>query len=405
MIKFWEKDNKIIFSYTPDFNSNHDWVAEELDREGEVTIKMTFHFSSKDLYKPDTHEVELQSEDDFDDMEPRTVNFVFARLKGDYYKIKKGILTSEFDIYFHKEMEITPKLFLADKKISIFTIIAELVSSDVYVGGDRSGSIPQAAYQQLLDRFPTSWEQKKYVQARVASVLKDYLENVADAESKYHKYMNKKAVKKGTDLQKLFREAELDKFTTILDKLRLMLKEENNYSEKQWQEEIIQILLLIYPKYIALFKNVPVKDDAYRNKYLDYLLVDSNGHVDIIEIKQPFEKSIMTEGKYRNNFIPLRELSGTIMQLEKYIYYLNSRGQDGEAKLSDKYKQDLPEGLKIKITNPGGIVIIGRDNNLTDDQKLDFEVVKRKYKNVVDIITYDNLIRRVELTIEQIKKR
>jgi hypothetical protein len=154
-----------------------------------------------------------------------------------------------------------------------------------------------------------------------------------------------------------------------------------------------------------VFKNVPVKDDAYRNKYLDYLLVDSNGHVDIIEIKQPFEKSIMTEGKYRNNFIPLRELSGTIMQLEKYIYYLNRWGQDGEAKLSDKYKQDLPEGLKIKITNPGGIVIIGRDNNLTDDQKLDFEVVKRKYKNVVDIITYDNLIRRVELTIEQIKKR
>jgi hypothetical protein len=186
MIKFWEKDNKIILSYTPDFNSNHDWVTEELDREGEVTIKMTFHFSSKDLYKPDTHEVELQSEDEFDDMEPRTVNFVFARLKGDYYKIKKGILTSEFEIYFHKGMEITPKLFLADKKISIFTIIAELVSSDVYVGGDRSGSIPQAAYQQLLDRFPTSWEQKKYVQARVASVLKDYLENVADAESKYH---------------------------------------------------------------------------------------------------------------------------------------------------------------------------------------------------------------------------
>jgi len=132
--------------------------------------------------------------------------------------------------------------------------------------------------------------------------------------------------------------------------------------------------------------------------------VDANGHIDIIEIKKPFNNSIITKGKHRNNYIPLRELSGTIMQLEKYIFFLNRWGADGEKYLSAKYKAELPADIEIKITNPSGIIIMGRDNKLSAEQKLDFEVVKRKYKNVVDIITYDNLIHRLQITIEQIKK-
>jgi hypothetical protein len=34
-----------------------------------------------------------------------------------------------------------------------------------------------------------------------------------------------------------------------------------------------------------------------------------------------------TLGQYRNNHIPLRELSGAVMQIEKYIYYLNRWGK------------------------------------------------------------------------------
>jgi hypothetical protein len=47
---------------------------------------------------------------------------------------------------------------------------------------------------------------------------------------------------------------------------------------------------------------------------------------------------------------------------------------------------------------------MGRENNLSVEQKRDFEVVKRKYKNVMDIMTYDSLINRLKTTIEQIKK-
>lgn len=47
---------------------------------------------------------------------------------------------------------------------------------------------------------------------------------------------------------------------------------------------------------------------------------------------------------------------------------------------------------------------MGRENNFRLEQKADFEVVKRKYKNVVDIMTYDNLLERLPCTVEQIQK-
>ncbi len=36
---------------------------------------------------------------------------------------------------------------------------------------------------------------------------------------------------------------------------------------------------------------------------------------------------------------------------------------------------------------------------MTGNQLLDFEVIKRKYANMMDIITYDDLLRRLDNTI------
>lgn len=142
--------------------------------------------------------------------------------------------------------------------------------------------------------------------------------------------MNKKVSTTGKNLTEIFKEGELRKYETILDKLEGMLETENSYNENQWQIEILQIILLLYPKYIHRFINVPIKD-TYNNKnrFLDFMLVDSTGNVDIVEIKQPFNNCIVTKSMYRDNYIPLRELSGTVMQIEKYIFYLNKWGKKG----------------------------------------------------------------------------
>ena len=82
------------------------------------------------------------------------------------------------------------------------------------------------------------------------------------------------------------------------------------------------------------------------------------------------------------------------MQIEKYNCYLIRCGLDGENTLTKRYAAKLPEGFPINVTNPTGMVIIGRDCNLTAMQKTDFEFVKRT-KSIVDIVTYAELLRRL----------
>ena len=404
MITFTFKDDKILLQYTPERDEN--WIKEAIDRRAYITLKKTFTFWKELLIVE--KENNGSEEDEFPDFEEfETTTFLFAILNGDYYKLIKGIVTDKFDIYFHKVLPITADYFVADSNVSVFTVIGNIYKGDIYIGGEKPESLSGEAFDNLLKLFPTAYERKKYIEARVSSVFRNYFDNVKDAEKTYQKYVDKKLSNKGNNLSKTFQEYEIAKYNIILDKLKAMLLQEIDYSEHQWQEEILQIVLLLYPKYVFVFREVPVYSkytDGIKEKSLDFLLVDSNGNTDIIEIKKPFENAIMTKGVYRDNFIPLRELSGTVMQVEKYVYYLNRWSEEGEKHLTNKYKDAIPEGFSIKITNPSGIIIMGRENNLSMEQKRDFEVVKRKYKNVVDIITYDSLIERLETTIKQMKR-
>lgn len=178
--------------------------------------------------------------------------------------------------------------------------------------------------------------------------------------------------------------------------------------EKEWQENIVNIILLVFPKYIKYFSEVSIKDfysDRNRvgDKRMDIMLVDFNGNIDVIEIKKPFKNKVLHKNKYRKNHIPHQELSGSIMQVEKYIFHLTKWGRQGEVSLSSRFKSYLPNNLDIKITNPKAFIIMGRDDNFTDEQKLDFEVIRRKHNNIIDILTYDDLLRRVKNIVDMLK--
>ena len=55
------------------------------------------------------------------------------------------------------------------------------------------------------------------------------------------------------------------------------------------------------------------------------------------------------------------------------------------------------------IVNPKSIIIMGHTSNFDEQQKTDFEVIKRKYTNVLDIISYEDLIYRLETIINTLK--
>src|SRR5690606_26776795 len=48
---------------------------------------------------------------------------------------------------------------------------------------------------------------------------------------------------------------------------------------------------------------------------------------------------------------------------------------------------------EVKLTSLEVLVIIGRGGNLTIGQKRAFEILKRKYKNIINILTYGKLLR------------
>lgn len=390
MIEFKNLNNIVTLSYSSDMPSP-EWVYHELDNSGSVKIGKAFLFTKAEL---------LTAFNPNNEHEP--VEFQVAEKKGDYFCFKKEVLSIEHDLYTHKSIKLERRLFIAERGISIFGKIDQLVKQPIYIGGDEDGAIPETTIRELLKAFPNTHELNMYASARISGVLSSYIETKDDYEEKYQQYLNKRVSREGTNLSYLFSDVELLKYRGILDKLNNMLREENSYSEAQWQEELLQIILLLYPKYIYVFKEAPVRDTYNKiNRKIDYLLVDSSGNTDIVEIKKPFEKCIVTNQTYRDNHIPLRELSGTVMQIEKYIFYLNKWGKKGEETLSEHYKAQISPGFRIKITNPSGLIIMGRTKGLTQDQIHDFEIIKRKYKNVIDIITYDDLIERLKFVINR----
>lgn len=397
-MKFYIKDNLVIARYAPGYFPS--WLFEKFDEEETHRLSKIYSFSKTDLLDIDNWDDISTNEDEFEHLD-----FIFAELIGEYYRIKRGVLITKFDIYIHKDTYINEKLFKAGSNISLFRKIESLIDEDIYIGGEHPNSINKKIYLGLIDKFPTKHEKKLYEEARISAVISEYFTSTNDSEGKFQKYINNKPLKKGKGIDKDLYKNEALKYEVIFKKLSKMLSEEDTYSEKVWQKEISDILLLLYPKYIHVFSEAGISIDNNQNRSIDFLFVDLNGNVDIVEIKKPFESKIVTQNPHRNNYIPLRELSGTIMQLEKYIYHLNRHSISIEKKLKTKYNEHFDEEFNINIVNPSGLIIMGRENKLTAAQKMDFEVIKRKYKNVIDIITYDSLLSSLSRIISNFKQK
>lgn len=405
MIEIYPSNGLLILDYIVDHGP--DWVKDKLREDGSFTLRKTFTFEPKDLLdqkerekieKAIDEDLELEASENDDPFDPEIVSFVLGRLIGDYYQVSVGKITRDHDVYLHSSTKFDTKLFVSQRNISVFAKLEHFLQRDIFIGGNAQNAIPENAMWNLIKQFPNTYQKDLYEGTVITSIIREYVDNIPDYRAKYEKYLNKRSIVTPSDLGPILREQELHKFQLIYEKLKVMLDQENGYSENQWQEEILTIITLIYPKYVHAFKNVQLRRKEQTDLFVDILLIDSGGYADIIEIKKPFDSVILTQGKYRDNHIPYRELTGTIMQIEKYIYHLNRWGADGEKSLTQKLT-GLPAGFEVKLINPGGLVIMGRDYNLNSDQKRDFEVVKRKYKNIMDILTYDELLRRLKFMI------
>ena len=396
-VEFEASDDELHLLYSP--RDDDQWVHAKFDRGESLTIKGTFRLTRAHLvFSEDASD----SEDPFDEFPLR---FRIAKARGDYFEFDPDVVRVGPPVLLAKSAKPTWKWFSSERAVSILDVIADLKPKRIVIGGPAPDAIPIADYENLVAQFPTPHELKRYTLARVGSVVRNYVETPVDAERLYRAYVEKRVTLKARNLRAPFLQQDARKYAFLLRKLVQMLKQEETYPESVWQEQILQIILLLSPKYIQAIEKVRIPGEDGAHRFLDVLLIDASGNVDVIEIKKPFDRSIVTQSVYRDNHIPLRELSGSVMQVEKYIYRLNRWGHAGEKALTERYADKLPPGFQIRITNPSGIIITGRDQNLTQVQRQDFEFVRRKYKNIVDIVTYDDLLRRLKYVVSQLTPR
>lgn len=413
MIEFKTNRRGIILVYNGHETGNH-WIWSQLRSQKNATVSRVFHFRKTDSLD-DVDQIERDNVDD------NPLRFQMGIKEGDYYRIPGRIFGIPNDLLIASNgIKFERKIFVAERNISVPGRLSKFVPPDqkIIIGGDAAGAIPIELYQEMLAKFPTSAEVDRYARARVSDVLGDYLDPNGDAQREYETYLNRRAATLADhplSMPDLF-QSEIEKYLFIRKTIKKWLSKHKTKPEADWQEMIVRFLPLIFPKYVRVLQQVKI-EDSYSNpekpgpRRIDIALIDANGNMDVIEIKRPIEDALLARSQIRDNNIPHRLLSATIMQAEKYLFHLVKWGKLGEKKLSTRYANELPEGMEIRITNPKALIIMGRDKRpgggsaMTPGQIFDLEIIKRKYANMVDIITYDDLLRRLDNTISALKIR
>lgn len=370
-------------------------ISERLSQDEEVTIKKTFTVTKKHLFNNFIDDDELEE----------TLHFCIGEIGETYTFLDPYIISTNHSFYFGNEIKLKPEMFTAYRNISILRKIDEVIERDFYIGGDweSHNGISRETFDDLLSKFPKTAELDKYAHMRIASIIKDYFPECDKYEVIYEKFVESKNSSYASSVSAISKfnvQIELEQFTVAYQELMDMLNRYEAIDEKQWQEKIHNILQLLYPKYICCAREIKFYGGK-NDKQPDFLLVDANGFVDILEIKKA-DVRVLTQ--YRNNYVAAREISGAVQQIEKYIFCLNSSDKAKED-VSKKLIEFLPEGVEVKIVNPQGILLAGRSNKFNREQQKDFELIKRQYKHVADVMTYDDLAQRLRNIIASLEKR
>ena len=190
--------------------------------------------------------------------------------------------------------------------------------------------------------------------------------------------------------RRLFESAKLkvDDITIveIVKQFEAMLS--NGRSEQKWGEYLRRNLFLIDARYVNSIPQLNVQLGGTRK--MDFGLIDSQGYLDIFEIKLP-TTPLLAKNPDRGNYYWSTDAVKAIVQAEKYLYNAEQKGAD----LARDIKRE--KGLTTDVIRPRALLLIGQNSQLdNDNKKEDFRVLRRSLKNV-EVILYDELLERLRL--------
>jgi len=247
-------------------------------------------------------------------------------------------------------------------------------------------------------KFPTKYKAKSESSARRAAKVMKYLDDTIvehfgpeeqDRVFDFVEALLKTRYTMSSRKQKLFAAAKLkvDDIAVgeVLDEFEKMLKD--NPHETKWGKFLEKNLYLLDSKYVEVVPELNVVLAGARK--VDFGLVDTQGFLDIFEIKKP-STPLLSAKTDRGNYYWNTYAIKAITQAEKYLYNAERKA----ANLAEDIKR---EGrISVTVIKPRAFLLIGASTQLdTDEKKEDFRILRMSLKNI-EIILYDELLERLK---------
>lgn len=157
--------------------------------------------------------------------------------------------------------------------------------------------------------------------------------------------------------------------------------------EEKWGQFLQENLFLIESRYVHAIPKLNVSLGGSRE--MDFGLVDSQGYLDIFEIKKP-STELLASTMDRGNHYWHTSAVKSIVQAEKYLYNAERKAPV----LSEDIKRN--KNIEVTVIRPRTVLVIGHSKQLNNDSKKeDFRVLRTSLKNI-ELVTYDELLNRLK---------
>jgi Domain of unknown function (DUF4263) len=186
---------------------------------------------------------------------------------------------------------------------------------------------------------------------------------------------------------------EIDSLKRLATEFKTELS--NQHPESWWQDYIQARILIMQQGYIRPVEKMNVA--IGNTKFPDFALVTHDNYLDILEIKKP-DTTILKEDKSRGNYHWDTEIARAIIQVENYLEHISNQAAQVRSFVKDTY------GLELKVVRPRGFILAGNSAEFSSQkQRDDFRLLSHGLKNVT-VITYDELLVRLENHIRVLEK-
>jgi hypothetical protein len=233
-----------------------------------------------------------------------------------------------------------------------------------------------------------------YVPGSVAKLLgKDAIRKLSSEDKDALNHLLPEFLKTEAMSSLAIKAVEIDSLKRLADEFRTELG--NQHPESWWQNYIQARILIMQQGYIRPIEKMNVT--IGNTKYPDFALVTHDNYLDILEIKKP-DTPILKADPSRGNYHWGVEISRAIIQVENYLEHIANHAAQVRSFIKDTYD------LELKVVRPRGFILGGNSAEFSSQkQRDDFRLLSHGLKNVM-VITYDELLIRLENHINVLKK-